>query len=89
MLKTAVVLGDRLHVLVYAQSLASERFKENFEAREVINVIGLLGDMLVDRLKQQEKLKDLKSRIHDEILLTVQLIADEIEDSYDRLLGID
>ncbi len=88
MLKTAVVLGDRLHVLSYARSLAVERFKENFEVVEVINAISLVGDLIVNRLNKQESLKDIHLRIHDEILITVQLIIDELEDSYERLSGV-
>ncbi len=88
MLKTVVVLGDRLHVLSYARSLAVERFKENFEVNEVINAISMVGDLIVNRLKKQENLKDIHLRIHDEILITVQLIIDELEDSYERLSGL-
>ncbi len=88
MLKTAVVLGDRLHILSYARSLAVEHFKENFEVNEVINAISLMGDLIVNRLKKQESLKDIHLRIHDEILITVQLIIDELEDSYERLSGV-
>jgi nucleoside-diphosphate-sugar epimerase len=88
MLKTAVLLGDRLHVLSYARTLAVERFKEHFEVREVINAISLVGDLIVSHLKLTDKLTTSQLRIHDEILLTVQLIIDELEDSYDRLLGV-
>lgn len=89
MLKTAVLLGDRLHVLQYARSLAVERFKEHFEVREVKNAINLLGDQTVRQLKTNGALKNLDLRIHDEILLTIQLIIDELEDSYERLSGLD
>lgn len=88
MLKTAVVLGDRLHVLQYARSLAIERFKEDFEVREVKNAISLLGELVVTHLKENAALKNMDRRIHDEILLTVQLIIDELEDTYDHLLGM-
>ncbi len=88
MLKTAVVLGDRLHVLSYARTLAVERFKEHFEVQEVINAISLVGNLLVKNLKAEPQLKNMNLRIHDEILLTVQLIIDELEDSFDRLSGV-
>ena len=88
MLKTAVVLDDRLHVLSYARTLAVERFKENFEVGEVINAITLVGDLIFNHINKVDGLMGNHLRIHDEVLLTVQLIIDELEDSYDRLSGV-
>ena len=52
---------------------------------EVKNAISLVGDLIVTHLKANAGLKNMGLRIHDEIQLTVQLIIDELEDSYDRL----
>ena len=89
MLKIAVRTGDRLHVLAYARNLALERFKENFEAQEVINAIRFFADFIVEKLNAHPQLKNMEQRIHDQIMMTIQLIADEIEDSFDRLMGLD
>ena len=85
MLKTAVLLGDRLHVLHYANALAIQRFDEKFEVNEVKNAISLVGVLIVEHLKENPILKSMDLRIHDEILLTVQLISDELDDTYDIL----
>ena len=87
MLKQAVRSGDRFQVLSYAHNLAIERFVEGFECTEVLNAVAFVGRSIVDALLQEAELKNMKQRIHDEIMMTIQLIEDEIEDSYEELTG--
>ena len=87
MLKQAVRSGDRFQVLSYAHNLAIERFVEGFESKEVISAVAFVGRSIVDALLKDEELKNMKQRIHDEIMMTIQLIEDEIEDSYEELTG--
>ena len=89
MLKTAVRTGDRVHGLSYASNLALARFKEDFEAKDVVEAITFISENVVAVLNQQEDLKDMEQRIYDEIMMTTQLIVDELEDSFDRLMGIE
>ncbi len=91
MIKTAVRTGDRMHVLSYARNLASERYKEGFDVTEVINAVQLVGDYIVKTLLQSELMElsehqDMDQRIYDGITLTIQLIVDELEDSFERLI---
>jgi hypothetical protein len=89
MLKTAVRTGDRFYILSYAHNLAIERFVEGFEVHEVVDAVNYIARNIVTWLHKETKLKGLELRIHDEILLTIQLVADEIEDSYERITGLD
>ena len=89
MLKTAVRTGDRVHGLSYASNLARTRFKEDFEAKDVVEAITFIAEFVVEILNRQEELEDMEQRIYDEIMMTTQLIVDEIEDSFDRLMGIE
>jgi hypothetical protein len=89
--ETAVRTGDRIHVLGYARNLASERFKEGFQVYEVMRAIQFTGDYIVKTLLAQPELLehpdllDMEQKIYDGITLTIQLLQDELEDSYDRL----
>lgn len=95
MFETAVRTGDRIHVLSYAQNLASERFKEGFKVYEVVEAIQFIGDFIVKTLLEQPELtehpdlQEMEERIYDGINLTTQLIIDELQDSFDRLKGIE
>ena len=94
MFETAVRTGDRIHVLSYARNLASERYKEGFEVYEVMDAIQFIGESIVKNLLEQPELmehpdyEEMEQRIYDGITLTIQLIIDELEDSFDRLKGI-
>jgi hypothetical protein len=94
MFETAVRTGDRIHVLSYARNLASERYKEGFECYEVMEAIQFIGEHIVKTLLEQPELmehpdqEEMEQRIYDGINLTIQLIIDELEDSFDRLKGI-
>jgi len=94
MFETAVRTGDRIHVLSYARNLASERYKEGFQVYEVMEAIQFIGEYIVKTLLEQPELmehpdqEEMEQRIYDGINLTIQLIIDELEDSFDRLKGI-
>ncbi len=91
MIKTAVRTGDRIHILSYARNLASERYKEGFDVSEVSDAVQMVGDYIVKTLIKLPELTelpeslDMDQRIYDGITLTIQLIVDELEDSFDRL----
>jgi nucleoside-diphosphate-sugar epimerase len=95
MFETAVRTGDRIHVLSYAQNLASERYKEGFKVHEVMEAIKFIGEYIVKSLLEKPELmehpdqQDMEQRIYDGITLTIQLIIDELEDSFNRLMGIE
>jgi len=85
MLEIDVCTGDRSHILDYAHNLAKERYLEDFSAMEVMNAIKVTSDTIIRLLLSQEHLKGMKQRIYDEIMLTIQMVMDEIEDTYDYL----
>ena len=89
MLKTAVRTGDRVHMLSLGRELALNRFKQGFEVQEVTRAVEMVGREVTTMLSSYDEMINLKQRIRDEIMMTIQLVQDEIEDSYDRLMGLE
>ncbi len=85
MLEIDVCTGDRSHILNYAHNLAKERYLENFSSEEVMSAVKVTADVIIRILLEQEHLKGMKQRIYDEIMLTLQMAMDEIEDTYEYL----
>ncbi len=85
MLEFDICTGDRSHILDYAKILAKERYFEGFPAQEVMNAVNLTAKVIVEFLLTEQQLTGMKQRIYDEIMLTLQMVIDEIEDTYERL----
>ncbi|MCK5078154.1 MAG: NAD(P)-dependent oxidoreductase, partial [Calditrichia bacterium] len=84
MIKTAIRTGDRMHILSYAHNLAEERIKEKYKAEEVISANRIIANNIVSFLSAQPSLKNKSQWIYDEIMMTIQLIEDEIEDTFEE-----
>ena len=85
MLETDIRTGERSYIMDYGEHLAEHRYFENFPVEEVMNAIRLTTEVIVEMLVNQPELKDMKGRINDEIAITLQMVMDEIEDTYLRL----
>ena len=85
MLEVDACTGDRSHILEYARHLARERYMEKFPVEEVLQAIKITADTMIRLLLTRESLKKMKQRIYDEIMLTLQMVMDEIEDTYEYL----
>jgi len=66
----------------YTEIIAARRFTEGFTVREITDFMLTTGNIISNELLAKPELKGLEERVYDNILLTVQLAADEIEDSY-------
>ncbi len=84
-LEIAIHYGDRKHILTFIPNLARARYLEGFELYEIALMINYLGYYIIDALTNRPGLKSIKLRIESEILMTIQMIIDEIEDVFDRL----
>ncbi len=85
MLETDIRTGERSYIMDYGEHLAEHRYFEKFPVEEVMNAIRLTTKIIVKTLVNQPELKDMKGRINDEIAITLQMVIDEIEDTYLRL----
>jgi hypothetical protein len=56
-----------------------------FKAKEVKNIMFLIGETMKDSLLKRPELKGSKRQVDDYIILTSQLAADEFEDAYELL----
>ncbi|MFC1852489.1 NAD-dependent epimerase/dehydratase family protein [candidate division CSSED10-310 bacterium] len=86
LLETAIRIGDRLHLLSYAQSLAKERFLEGFYSDEVSYAVRCTGLRTVETLLSKPDLKAMEQRVHDQVMMTIQIVEDEIEETFDKLI---
>lgn len=85
MLENDVRTGDRSQIMEYAHHLAEHRYLENFPAEEVMEAIKLTTNVIIRSLLTQEQLKEMKQRIYDEIIITLQMAIDEVEETYAHL----
>ena len=77
--------GDRYGLINYARSLANIRSQEGFEASEVCQALITTGNHISAGLLALPETEGMKLLINDWITLTVQLAADEVEDSFERI----
>jgi len=85
LLIAAVRNGDRYALINYARSLAHIRSQEGFEATDVCQALITAGNHISSALLARPESQGLKLLIHDWITLTVQLAADEVEDTFERI----
>ncbi|MCK5032192.1 MAG: NAD(P)-dependent oxidoreductase [Calditrichia bacterium] len=86
MLENGMRTGDRTNILEYGSYMAGERFIEGFKSVEVIRAIELTAEITIDSLMSQSELEGMEQRIHDEIMVTLQMVIDKIEDTYENLI---
>jgi nucleoside-diphosphate-sugar epimerase len=76
---------DRSIIPVYAREIAFKRYMDGFKAKEVKDIMFLIGETMKDSLLTRPELKGSKRQVDDYIILTSQLAADEFEDAYEIL----
>ncbi len=85
LLSASVRSSDRMLILDYAREHASYRYKMGFKANEVCFVILEFGKLIITELLKEESLKEMSLLIHEKITITIQMIIDETEDSFENL----
>ena len=84
LLSSSVRNNDRMLLLDYIRNLATIRFSEGFDGKEICHALNEISDAVILKLQQTPELKEQGQTIHDYIYLTVQLTADEVEDVYEN-----
>jgi nucleoside-diphosphate-sugar epimerase len=87
MIESCVLYGDRRHILIYAGSVGVERFNQGYPLSEIICSMRVTAEIMVQHLKKDPLCAGLKQRIYDEVMVTAQMIMDEIEDVYYKKSG--
>jgi len=87
MLEIAIHYGDRAHILTFIPNLARARYLEGFNLDEILHLVNYIGQFVLENLSQRDDFISFKQRMESEILMTIQIIIDEIEDVYDRLIN--
>ena len=76
---------DRSIIPIYAREIAFKRYIDGFKAKEVKDIMFLIGKIMKESLLKRAELKGSKRQVDDYIILTSQLAADEFEDAYEIL----
>lgn len=86
LLTASVRNRDRLIPVNYARDLLCPiRFSEGFNSAEVCTAQLDTGKIIISRLLNEPELRGMESLIHNYILLTLQLMVDEIENCFEKL----
>ena len=85
MMETSIRIGDHLSILTYANYLARRRYREGIACDELTGAMEHLAYRIESALNARRGLEDLRGTIHYEIVTSMQLIVDEVEDVYDNL----
>ncbi len=83
MLESSVRLGDHFSILAYANHLARCRIREGIGREELAGALEQLAALLEAALAAHPGLGGYRQRIYLEIGLKMQLILDEIEETYE------
>ncbi len=85
LIAAAVRSRDRSIIPVYAQVIAYQRYMDGFKANELKRLMLVIGRIMKEYLLSCPELKNSKRQVHDYVILTSQLTADEFEDAYEIL----
>lgn len=85
MLESSIRLGDHFSIRAYANYLARCRRFEGIGREELTGALEHLAALIEAALETQAGLEGLRKRIYLEIGLKMQLILDEIEETYENL----
>ncbi len=86
MLEIAILNGHRSHIFNYSRALAEKRFKEGFSLEELIRSLSRGAAKIEEALRYHPELVSMQQKVRDEIVITMQLVVDEVEDVYENLL---
>ena len=84
LLSSSIRNNDRMFLLDYIKDLSGMRFKEGFNGKEVCGALFIIGDISGKKLRADAALKGLEQEIHDNISITIQMMADEVEDAFEN-----
>jgi len=85
LLAASVRNSDRMLILDYAREHAAYQYKQGFNVNDVCFVILEFGKLIIQELLKQESLSEMELLIHEKITITIQMIIDEIEESFEKL----
>jgi len=74
---------DRMSMLAYARQLAFVRSRQGFPFEEVRDALSAFGKVVQEELQTVPMLEGMEQFIYDEVMLTFQLMVDELEGGYE------
>jgi len=77
--------SDRHSVISYYRYLASVRKKGGFPLEELKTALLKLGDIIIEKLEKIPQLENMNQYLNDQIKLTLEMAADEVDDAYSEI----
>jgi len=84
-LEIAILNGHRTHTLNFSRTFAYNRAKEGFEFDELVGAFSKLAARIEESARHHPELVSMQQRVHDKVVITMQLIVDEIEEVFENL----
>ena len=85
LLSASVRNSDRMLILDYSREHAAFQYKTGYSVGEACLMVLEFGNLIIKDLLDQPVFKQMEMIIHEKINITVQMIIDEIEDTYEKL----
>jgi nucleoside-diphosphate-sugar epimerase len=76
--------GDKSLIIKYIDEIAFERYSAGFKAKIICNKLKFLKTLILNEFLSKQEFKPIKQEIHDNIILTIQLAQDEVEDIFEE-----
>ncbi len=87
LLAASVRTEDRSIMLNYTDEASRRWFAEGVRPEEIIALLGAIGRLISEDIKDRPELAGLEREIHGRLGFTVQLAMDRVEDCYERFSG--
>lgn len=86
-LKNSVRTREKAVFKTYCAEIAQRRFKQGFDAEEVVRIIQLKHDTTLQLLLNDPACKGLEDAVHQHVTMTFRLGVDQVLDTFDELTG--
>jgi hypothetical protein len=77
--------GERTEFVAYCRDLAERCHESGVPAEEVCGALEVMGAVAVRTLRQDAEAAELRTEIHDHLLMTLRWGCDEVQEAYEHL----
>ena len=77
--------GERTEFVAYCRDLAERCFESGVPVEEVCGALEVMGTVAVRALREHPGAADLRTEIHDHLLMTLRWGCDEVQEVYEHL----
>ncbi len=74
-----------MEFVAYCRDLAERCFESGVPVEEVCGALEVMGAVVVRTLRQDPEAAELRTEIHDHLLMTLRWGCDEVQEAYEHL----